>query len=365
MTKPVKKVTIPANFFKGSAMQGREENPVRSITGVYPILRFAIDRGIRTELLLDGTGLGENDFLDPQNDILLEQELCIIRNLIAHVPEPEMIWTLGGYFTTKAHGVLGSLMASAPTVGDMMSSVIDYSQLGHSFFKLYPEKKERIIRVFLVERYHTGTLLTVLIERDIMAGISALETRLPGRKNDIITAISFAHAPRASTRKYREAFVKALRFQQPVPFFDLARSSLSMSIADGDDQRFKLIRQQCRTEFSLRAYHRFFLSDKVRLLLQAGSGKPSQADVADQLHMSERSFRRELRKEGGSFRRIRDQIALQKSQQLLRDSDLHIDEIAGMLGYSEARAFIRAFRKWTGMSPGQCRKQYNNELKSG
>lgn len=113
--------------------------------------------------------MGENDFLDPQTDIQLEQELAIIRNLTIYASEPETAWDLGGYFTTKAHGVLGSLMASAPTVGDMIYSVIDYCMLGHSFFNLYPETTGDRIRGYLVERHPTGSLLPFVTRAFIRA----------------------------------------------------------------------------------------------------------------------------------------------------------------------------------------------------
>jgi len=343
-------------------MMEQKNNSRRPITGVYPILRFAIDRGINTKLIFEETGLNENDFLNPQNDIFLDQELAIIRNLIVHAPEPETAWDLGGYFTTKAHGVLGSLMASAPTVGDMIYSVVDYCMLGHSFFNLYPETVDDRIRIYLVERYPTGTLLPFVTERDIKAGISAVETRLPGKKNCIIKAVSFSHGPRAGIEKYKEAFVDTVLFDQPRTCFDIARSSLSLNISDGNDQVFELIRQQCRMEFSLRNEHHFFLSDRVKLFLQAEKEKIDFVSIAKKLNMSERSFRRELSKEGISFRQIKNQMNFQHSLRLLRDSRMHIEEISNTLGYSETRAFIRAFQKWTGLSPGKYRKKYNTSI---
>ncbi len=43
----------------------------RPVTGVFPYLRFAIDKGVDTESVLKGTSLNESDVFDPLNEIML------------------------------------------------------------------------------------------------------------------------------------------------------------------------------------------------------------------------------------------------------------------------------------------------------
>jgi len=334
----------------------RTANIKRPITGVFPTLRYAIDKGIETRSIFEGTDLTESDFLDSQNDILINQELTMIRNLIKHLPSPETPWELGRYFNTRAHGALGNMTATAPTVGDVISAMLDYAVLSHSFFRLYPETKGKRFRVYLTESHLPEDLLPFLVERDLIAGITTMENRLPGRKPEIILALSFAHEPRTDVERYKQVFIDNVTFNQPTTFFDIDRTTLNMPIRDGNRQAFELFRQQCQSEYSLRNESRFYISDKVRLCLQSGKGKVSLTDIANQLNMSERSLRRQLSLEGLSFRKIKNQYIFQQSLNLLRDPELHIEEISYILGYSETCAFTRAFQKWTGMSPGKYRK---------
>lgn len=336
----------------------QDENFKRPITGVFPILRYAIDKGIDAKLIFEGTRLSESDLLDSQNDIILDQELTMIRNLIKHAPSPETPWELGRYFNTRAHGALGSMTATAPTVGDVISSMLDYAVLSHSFFRLIPETKGERFRVYLTESRLPKDLLPFLIERDLIAGITTMENRLPGKKPEIILTVSFAYEPRTEIEKYKEIFIDNVRFNQPTTYFDIDRRTLSMPIPDGDHQAFELFRQQCQAEYSLRNENRFYMSDRVRLSLQRGKGQISVTEVAKQLNMSERSLRRQLAKEGVSFRKIRNQYIFQQSLNLLRDPKLHIEEISDALGYSETCAFTRAFQRWTGKSPGKYRKEH-------
>ena len=48
-------------------------------------------------------------------------------------------------------------------------------------------------------------------------------------------------------------------------------------------------------------------------------------------------------------------VRMEKAVQLLRNTDLTIEEIAKQIGYSNSSYFIKVFREWIGFSPGEFR----------
>jgi len=58
-----------------------------------------------------------------------------------------------------------------------------------------------------------------------------------------------------------------------------------------------------------------------------------------------------LLEEGTSFRELIDELRAQVAIKYVRDTDLSIEDITGALGFHEASAFRRAFRRWTGSAP--------------
>jgi AraC-like DNA-binding protein len=348
---------MPITFFFNQEQMTPEEKERRPIAGIFPLLRFAADRGIKPLLLFEGSGLREADIFDSQRDILLSQELLMTRNLIARMPEPEIAWDLGRYYHPRVQGPLGSMMASAPTVGDVISCLIDYAILSHTFFRLHPERVGNRVRIHMTASHLPADLIPFLAERDLIAGITTMEARLPGKKQDIIRAVSFAHSPRTEISKYKAVFIDRVRFDQPTTFFDIDRKAMEITIPDGNPQAFELFRQQCQAQYSLRNETRFSLADRVWLCLQAGKGRVSLKEIATQLHMSDRSLRRRLSEEGVSFREIRARYMADQSRHLLRNPGMRVEEIAAALGYSETCAFTRAFQKWTGRSPRRYRKE--------
>ncbi len=81
----------------------------------------------------------------------------------------------------------------------------------------------------------------------------------------------------------------------------------------------------------------------------------SVEQLASELGMSKVTLYRKLQSEGTSYQRIKDNIRREKSIELLRHTELTVDQISEIAGFSEARSFTRAFRMWTGLSPRQYR----------
>ena len=67
--------------------------------------------------------------------------------------------------------------------------------------------------------------------------------------------------------------------------------------------------------------------------------------------MHKRTLNRHLNAQGISFRKLADEVSFEISRQLLEDSDKEIVQIASLLGYSNASAFTRAFRRWSSTTP--------------
>lgn len=84
-------------------------------------------------------------------------------------------------------------------------------------------------------------------------------------------------------------------------------------------------------------------------------GEIAVAEVARALGTSPRSLQRRLQEGGSSFREQVDRCRRAEALRLLGRPELTLTEIAFLLGFSEASAFHRAFRRWYGAPPGEFR----------
>jgi AraC-like DNA-binding protein len=82
----------------------------------------------------------------------------------------------------------------------------------------------------------------------------------------------------------------------------------------------------------------------------------SMRGVASALKMTERTLRRRLADEGTAFSTISRHLKYRVATQHLRRSEVSIEQIAAIAGFSDSANFRRAFFRWTSMSPAQFRR---------
>lgn len=83
---------------------------------------------------------------------------------------------------------------------------------------------------------------------------------------------------------------------------------------------------------------------------------PDFEEVAVRLKITPQTLRRRLREEGTSYQEIKDNIRRDAAIGYLSRPQLSIMDIAQLMGFSEPSTFHRAFKKWTGLTPGAYRQ---------
>jgi AraC-like DNA-binding protein len=100
--------------------------------------------------------------------------------------------------------------------------------------------------------------------------------------------------------------------------------------------------------------------DDTRLATLLGEslvgGPPSLSETARRLGLSNRSLQRKLADRGTSFREEVARVRKQRAEMMLEDPNLALCEVSWLLGFSDPRAFTRAFRRWHGTTPSEWRR---------
>tara|TARA_R110002072_G_scaffold89737_10_gene201074 strand:- start:2182 stop:3219 length:1038 start_codon:yes stop_codon:yes gene_type:complete len=139
-----------------------------------------------------------------------------------------------------------------------------------------------------------------------------------------------------------------------------SKKFLSLPISQNDESLTQFLHQapeslltQYRSDESTSAQVKRSLINRHGMMVELEN--KSFDDVADELNMTTHTIRRRLKDEGNSFQEIKDSIRREQALTLLENKNLSLLMISEKLGFSETAAFARAFKKWTGLTPGSYR----------
>ena len=169
--------------------------------------------------------------------------------------------------------------------------------------------------------------------------------------------IQFSYPEPTYSARYKSVFNTVIKFDCEHNQLYLPPEALDMPVKTADPAEHVFFHQQC--EEMLRGLKS---SEKTtnavrRLLIQSAGEFPDISQVADCLHISERTLRRHLKAESTSFRATFDEIRDLLAKEYLTKTELTVADIAHLLDYSETVNFRRAFVRWNSATPSQYRQQ--------
>lgn len=171
-------------------------------------------------------------------------------------------------------------------------------------------------------------------------------------------SVSFKHRPPDDLRDYEEAFRCPVHFEQSINAITYKTSDLDTRTAKADLSINQFLVARVEEETKGIEINPNQIATEVELLIQNAlpSGIPSIKELSSHIGMSNRTLTRRLAEHGVTFRDLIQKTQKRLSKDLLKGSDRSVAEIAFQTGFSEQSAFNRAFKRWTGLSPVEFRK---------
>lgn len=330
-------------------------------TNLHPIvisqvmINFAASFGIDKDTCLLGTGISEAQLYDGEALISRSQEMQLIENLILALPnEPALGFKLGLQYSVSTFGVWGFALRTSKTLRKATAIALRYLPLSTAYCTIRSFDKAELFNISFDPSGIPTPLRDFLLERDMATGVKLLtELSLAGVS---LSRIEFQGPP----PEYADDIAALVGI---TPIYHSHHNMLGVTVEEADRllptydaQLVRLMDEQCR--YQLERRQQTGVTGLVRQQILGPLGLvASLEEVAKALAMSPRSLRRKLDSEGTHYKSVLDQERQQIAQQLLRGSNMKLDELAFHLGYTDSASFSRAFRRWTGCSPGEFRNQ--------
>ncbi|WP_224243187.1 AraC family transcriptional regulator [Hyalangium gracile] len=320
------------------------------------VVDAAEEMGISREALLGAIGVTPEALQERDGRLPVAVAMTLFRELERMTGDPTIGLHLTERIRSTAHGVKVYLFRASPTLRSAFERIIRYLPLTNDSQET--ELEVRGSQAFVRWRvrppsppmnpqgseFYAGSLLRTAREATV-APWRALEVR-------------FSHPP-IEPRAERERILGApVRFGCPHDEFVLPASVLDLPLREPDPFLLEVL-QRHANEMLHRMGSRS-ACDRVRTVLLdlLPEGRATLEETAAELKASPRTLQRELQQEGTSFTRLLDEVKREVAQQFIARSRMEIIEVAFAAGFTELSAFYRAFRRWTGTTPGEYRRQH-------
>jgi AraC-like DNA-binding protein len=164
----------------------------------------------------------------------------------------------------------------------------------------------------------------------------------------------------AHARAYGHMFSGRLEFDSPHASVSFDAEYLKLPIRRDDADLGRLLVRPL--PLLVHQYRRDrLLSQQIRHLLRTRGLELPHADaLASALNVSSRSLYRQLAEEGISLQELKDEVRREIATEQLARTVRSLKQIAASSGFRNEASFSRAFRQWTGQTPGEFRRSFSN-----
>jgi AraC-like DNA-binding protein len=319
------------------------------------VLDTAASLGASTDELCAAAGMDRGAFDDPNARASIEAtsalyETAALRTSDAafglHVAERSDFFAFDALgFAISAKSTLREAFEQlAPSIRALQGTRIDLEVIddgAHLTFDL-PEQAAGLPCRHRTEAYMARVVRTI-----------ALATGAAPR----LRRVAFRHARPAEVREHERIFAAPIGFGAPHNRLSIDAQILEAPLVRADP-RLSAVLDRHLQDLVARMPAAVSLADQVRRYVRDAfpRGRFDVESVGHRMGMGGRTLQRSLNAEGISHREIVEEVRREFALHYLAETRMPIKEIASLLGYSEPRAFYRAFERWTGLPPASYRR---------
>ena len=345
----------PQNYLpaKAGLSQGTVVEGAVRVGPLFGIPHLLQKKGLNAARVMAEVGVDPSLFDDPNNTIPFATMGQLFRACAEQAGCAHFGLLTGQMAGADTLGAVGLLAQHAPDVGAALRDIILYLHL-HDRGAVPTLAVADNLAILGYAIYQRGVVATDQIyDGAIAIGFNIMRelcgpTWLP-------TEVLFSHAKPLDTEPFRQFFRARLRFDAEATALHFPASWLRQPLRGANPQLRRILEAEIER---LEARAGSDLPGQLRRVLRnlLVSGRGSMDQVAQLFAIHRRTLNRRLTAQRISFKQLVDEVRFEIAHQLLRDTNMLLVEIASILDYADAASFTRAFRRWSGTTPGAWRE---------
>ncbi|NBW35836.1 MAG: AraC family transcriptional regulator [Cytophagia bacterium] len=278
---------------------------------------------------------------------------------IKHTGDPQLGLHLGERTNPSIMGLMGHLMQSCPNLLEVFQTVSRFSILATDMFTYsIATKGNKVVLSFQPCK--------PWIDLSPVSARHAIDHSLSGTLNifKILTGqkispqlVLLSYPKPKGTAEYENVFQSAIKWKENANAMVFSIDQMKTPVMSYDESLMGVFCGLIKERVSKLNTETFENKVKREIMTTFMGQVPSIESVAARFNITVRSFQRRLAEENISYRKLCHELGKDFAASLLSNQNVKITEIASTLGYSDSRAFQRAFKTWTGETPSKFREK--------
>jgi AraC-like DNA-binding protein len=301
--------------------------------------------------LFEAAGITPDALADADGRLTAIQAGSLLQVGMELTREPGFGYEIGLRSSLTSHGVMAFGLLTSATLRQAIELGTEYSRIRLPMLRLHLVEDGAQAGVDVQQTIPLGAVRQCLFDL-FLVGLARMTPALTGRPADSVE-LWFESPEPEHFAQYRDR-LPPVRFGMGVNQLRFDAEYLDLPLDTANELASRMAQQQMAGELTRIGLAGDDLVGRVRALLAAGGGF-GLADVAQALHVSPRTLKRRLSDHGVTFHALVSDVRRTEAMRLLRHSALTVEQIGAQLGYADAGNFCRAFKRWTGTTPGTFR----------
>ncbi|USX28821.1 AraC family transcriptional regulator [Oxalobacteraceae bacterium OTU3CINTB1] len=319
------------------------------------VLQLLASRGHSVERLCKGLGFTPENLRDAGFRVSYRQTSMLVRRAMQRWGDAAMGIATGARQTVVCFGLPGLGMLTCPTLGEALLYLIKYQRAaGTLVINELAVIDERNFMIEAATRFHDPELEPFFIEEIFVSGVEVARAMVGSHVRPSRLELRYPRPAYASA--YSEYFRCPVVFNAPLNRLICDMSWYHCPLPTHDSFMQESLQAQIDQLLSIGQPRNDLVESIMNVLRASVDEMPGLAQTGAALNMSERTLRRRLAELDTSYQRLVDQVRYECALDLLRRSAMPLVDIAMATGFTDARNFRRAFKRWSGILPNQIRQ---------
>lgn len=317
--------------------------------------------GLSRQALLAAAGLTEAMRADPDARISTRSYVVLWRELISTLPDVVVPVELVRSLDLAALGVTAQVVVRADDLAHATTVIERFLHLTDTGMTFARPERDGLVGFAIG---HRPEVVAMRFPIEVMLGTGyrlmshAAGSPLP------LHEVTFAHAAGYPVAAYEALFGAPVRFEAECSALWMSAEAASIPFAGRDPIARRYLERYAEQQLAALPAPAPTLVGQIReaIVVELATSGAELSRVARRVAMSTRTVQRRLDEAGTTYQDLVEDVRGALARRLLRDRGRSIVDVAFELGYADLKGFYRAFRRWTGTTPGEWRAREGNAV---